>query len=237
MSADVSTRQLLPALRALDSLLDECKLHFDEDALRVDTVVPSKVAQVAVEIDAEYQTHIEETVVGIDPSEFYRACRSRAVDREVTVQLTDDDEDMVVSSGNTLSYVPVTDPDKIRSGNEPSEFELTTTARLPTIEFKSAVGAVSGGPNHGLEISLGDDGLTVLSIDHAAVGRERRTEATVQGPAASAQYSQSFLTDMANALPPSGEVTVELSDGFPVAITADCGVEFLLAPHVEDDPK
>jgi proliferating cell nuclear antigen len=244
--AEVPADRLRTALAPVDALVEECRVRFDEDGLRVAAADPATVALVDLRIDAAAfdAYRAEEGRVGLDLD---RLCSVLGVaDRGDGVELTLDPETrrLRVSIGGLSYSLALLDPETVRAPPDRSEmeYELPGGAAVPeTILSRGISAAEMVGDHVAVGVDAGGDDDSVLFLQ----ANGDTDEASLRVPSADLDrfdpadvrslYSLSYLRSMSRAIP--SEICVDLGVGTdaPLSLSFDpddgVHVDFLLAPR------
>ena len=225
MGADV----LRMLARAVVQLVDESRIHFDENGFWIRAVDPANVAMVEVEVEGwsiDYEP--ARRVAGVSWVSLLEACKlfrgdvRVVVDRELRLVAEDDEDE---GEGNRTVSLPLINPSEIRK--EPKEYSLTTTASVTVSRFKDLVEAHSRfGEAMLIEVS---DGVARFVTE----GDDGRIEDTFSGEGkGKAMYSLEYLRAIAKGL--NGfEVRIELADDHPAIFQGEnegIRIKYVLAP-------
>lgn len=225
--------ELCRKLGAVHSAVDEYRLHFTEDGLRVSVIDLPKVFQVQLAIKGSYGTDFTPVTVGIEAESLERALTPAEDAVEVTLSLTHGEDEITIVGRNTMDYAPLVDPGTLREDASQPDLDELQTIAVDGMKFKGAVGAVSSAVAGGVRLSAADGELVV---EGPAKWREEMDQyqwaidATTVGEAESV-YDQSRLQKIANAVDPNEEVKLMFADEYPLRVIQD-GIKFLLAPKL-----
>lgn len=251
---NVDAAQLARLAAALDNTVDKARLSFTEDAIRVEAVAKHNTSATSVTVDdVTWATSVCETDVGLSTSELRSAVESRVDDDRVDVTVTSDPDEpgceIVVSSESTLNWVEAVNPNEVRAGAtfaDLIDYDYETRATAPAYKFKGAIGAVSEAASKNVRVTAMDDGLLLEGDLKFApenfTGRSWMLDAanvSVDGPDAEQVFSPGLLTEVTNALPFDGSVTLHMTEGVPIHVEHEDGIEIVVAPRVlpEDDDE
>lgn len=238
MDVEVEVGTFIRTLQSVAAVADNCRLHFEEDAIRTTINNPSRVAAVDVEfMDLEYTTHFTPVTVGVELDDAIDGVGFNTSDDHVTLSFADGDEHMTAHAGNYMDYIDIFAPSEVRDELEMDDFDFETTVTVPAMDLKAAVGAVSGSSHRGIRLVAADDELRAQGAERNSDGwpYERSIDAPLDGPTAQSVYSDGFLMDLTSVLQPRGEVTLAFGDDWPLRIRTEDGVTFTLAPQLTDE--
>jgi proliferating cell nuclear antigen len=246
VTAIVESAQVEPMLAAVESVVTECRLHFEPDGLRVVAADPAQVALVTVELDAAAfeQYDADGTTVGIDIERFGELVGMADGDQPISLALDRETWTLDVTVGSISYTMALLDPESVQRPPERSEMDFPYDASLgiesaQIDRFVRAVGmvadyveisvdstqpalAVSGeGDTDEVSFVLGEDELLELS------------------PAdANSLFSLNYISDVSRAIPSGTAVSLRLGDDCPVRLgyeiaDEDGEVEVLVSPRIQ----
>lgn len=244
--AELPADRLLTALDPVAALVEECRVGFDEDGLRIAAADPATVALVDLRIDAAaFEAYrAREGRVGLD---LERLCSVLGVaDRGDSVELALDPETrrLDVSIGELAYGLALLDPETVRAPPDRSEmeYELPGGAAVSETILSRGIGAAEMVGDHvsiGVEAD-GDDGAALfLQADGDT------DEASLRVPPADLDrfdpadvrslYSLDYLRSMSRAIPSETLVDLGVGSDAPLSLSFDpddgIGVDYLLAPR------
>lgn len=231
MKADADAAKLARAIATLGTFVDGYELTFEADALESEFVCPSNTVAGGVTVPLEYQTDHERVTIAVEHETFRRAVRFPDDPETVSLRVNDGEDRIQTMASHYLDEAQLVDAESVATHDQPDELEYATTVTTDAQQFKAAVGAVGGPSDEPLRLAAREGTLEVA-------GRERGTgfvdewpiQAAVDGPGSTQTYSQSFLGDIATALPPTGEVTIHFGVDHPVRLETE-HMWFVLAPR------
>lgn len=239
---ETSGRVIRPALSALTFLVDECRIHADEEGLYVAVVDPANVAMSELRIhprafEAYELAGGDSTAVGMD--------LEIAEDRLSHARLgTSTDDPVSLTLDATTSVCEVTreyggtevtrhdewlniDTDSIREDADPPDLALSYEAGLAPEALEAAVQAADRVSDHArirevdgavsVEAGVTDSDKTVTEATRATIGGD--VELQDDGDAgASSVFSLDYLTDITSALVETkvDEVSIRWGQEFPL---------------------
>ena len=234
LEAEADTTKLKRATGALGQFVDAYELRFEADAIESQIVDAAHVLAGGVSIPVEYQTDHEAVTIAVEHSAFNRGLIELDDPETQTLTLRDGEDELSVSAGSYMDYVPLADPHSLRDVEQPDEPEYPTTVTGPASRFKAAVGGVAGPSSQPVRLSTRDDWLNVATrVDGDWYTLDLDGTATVDGPDVTAYYSSDYLTDIAAALSPRAEVTLRFGDDLPLRVETE-HMWFVLASRLPE---
>lgn len=244
--AIVSAEILQEALDSVSVLVDECKIHLDEDGLRIRAVDPANVGMVDLELaaDAFEAYEADGGLIGVNLTRLDDIAGMAETGQLVDLELDEETRKLHIQIDGLEYTLALIDPDSIRK--EPDIPDLDLPARI-VIEGRDIDRAVKAADMVSDHIALGVDAEQELFyVDaqgdtddvHFELGADELIDIT-PGDARSL-FSLDYLKDMNRAIPLNGEVTVHLGEEFPVQIHFEIAegngnVVFMLAPRIQSD--
>jgi len=242
-SAIVSADTLADTIDAVDCLVNECKIHLDEDGLRIAAVDPANVGMVALDLNAPaFESYAAGGgTIGVDLERLGDVVGMADSGDLVHLRLDAETRKLHIDAGGLSYTLALIDPEAIRQEPDIPDLDLPATTRLPAGEPERGVTAADLCSDH---ITLGADDdaflmtaegdtddvrVTVFSEDCA----RHATSESVRS-----MFSLEYLDDMTG--PMAGDVTVRLGDEFPVKLVWEYAeghgeVTMALAPRIQSD--
>ncbi|MHB9287288.1 DNA polymerase sliding clamp [Halobacteriales archaeon Cl-PHB] len=244
--AIVSASTLQATLDSVGVLVDECKIHLNEDGLEIKAVDPANVGMVDMRLDEtafeSYET--DGGVIGVNLVRLMDIAGMASGDQLVHLQLDEETRKLHISIDGLEYTLALIDPESIREEPDLPDLDLPATIVIEGRDIDRAVTAADMVSDH---IELGvDDAEEVFYVsaegDTDDVHLELGTDdliSLVAGEAASL-FSLDYLKDMNKAIPSDAEVTIELGEEFPVKMHFDVAegdgvVTYMLAPRIQSN--
>lgn len=161
-----------PFVNAVSHVVDECKMHFTEDGIRVTAVDPSNVIMIDQTVFASafdsYEMEYDELVVGVNITALQRAIRRARVNHDDTLSISVSTEHIKTEvtrgydDADVVSFdsFRTIDPDSIRQEPSLPVLELEHSAELNAGTFADAFGHVHEAYEY-FEI-VDSDGIEIL---------------------------------------------------------------------------
>jgi len=244
--AIVSAETLRAALDSVSVLVDECKVHLEEDGLHIRAVDPANVGMVDLHLDADAFESYEADggLIGVDLARLEDIAGMAESGGLVQLDLDEETRKLHIQIDGLEYTLALIDPDSIRE--EPDIPDLDLPARV-VIEGRDIDRAVTAADMVSDHIALGVDAdAEQFYVDaegdtddvHLELDREDLIDLTAGD--AHSLFSLEYLKDMNKAIPGDAEVTVELGEEFPVkmhfSVAEGMGeVTYMLAPRIQSD--
>ncbi|WP_327050459.1 DNA polymerase sliding clamp [Halomicrococcus gelatinilyticus] len=244
--AIVSADTLRTTIDSVSVLVDECKIHLEEDGLSIKAVDPANVGMVDLELAAEAFESYEADggVIGVNLDRLDSIAGMANADQLVEMELDEETRKLHIQIDGLEYTLALIDPDSIRQEPDIPDLDLPANVVIEGADIDRAVTAADMVSDH---IALGvDEGDELFYVDaegdtddvHLELTREDLIDLTA-GPAHSL-FSLDYLKDMNKAIPNDGEVSVELGEEFPVKLHFETAeglgeVSYMLAPRIQSD--
>jgi len=234
------------ALDSVGVLVDECKIHLNDDGLAIRAVDPANVGMVDLSLSASAFESYEADggLIGVNLTRLEDIAKMADTGQLVQLELDEETRKLHIQLDGLEYTLALIDPDSIRKEPDLPDLDLAATVVLEGSDINRAVTAADMVSDH---IALGvDEDAEVFYVDaegdtddvHFELGVDDLID--LQAGAAHSLFSLDYLKDMNKAIPRSGEVTVELGEEFPVKISFEIAegqgsVTYMLAPRIQSD--
>ncbi|MFC4405067.1 DNA polymerase sliding clamp [Haloarchaeobius iranensis] len=244
--AIVSAETLKTTLDSVSVLVDECKVHLDEDGIEIRAVDPANVGMVDLRLSAEAFESYEADggVIGVNLSRLEDIAGMADSGQLVELELDEETRKLHIQIDGLEYTLALIDPDSIRQEPDIPDLDLSAEVVIEGKDINRAVKASDMVSDH---IALGVDASDELFYvdaegDTDDVHLELTTEQLIDLQAGDARslFSLDYLKDMNKAIPADAEVTLELGEEFPLKIKfpiaeGQGSVLFVLAPRIQSD--
>jgi len=245
-NAIVSANTLQATLDSVGVLVDECKIHMEEDGLEIRAVDPANVGMVDLSLSAEAFESYEADggLIGVNLVRLQDIAGMADSDQLVHLELDEETRKLHISIDGLEYTLALIDPESIREEPDLPDLDLPANIVIEGRDIDRAVTAADMVSDH---IELGvDDAEEVFYVkaegDTDDVHLELDTDDLIDlvvGPASSL-FSLDYLKDMNKAIPADAEVRMELGEEFPVKMHFDIAdgegaVTFMLAPRIQSN--
>src|SRR6056297_2866249 len=211
--AIVSAETLGTALDSVSVLVDECKIHLEEDGIAIRAVDPANVGMVDLSLDsAAFESYeADGGLIGVDLSRLEDIAGMADSGQLIQLELDEETRKLHIQIDGLEYTLALIDPDSIRQ--EPD---------IPDLDLPALI-VIEGADTDHVHLELGRDDLVDLTA----------------GPAHSL-FSLDYLKDMNKAIPNDVEVSIELGEEFPVKLHFETAeglgeVSYMLAPRIQSD--
>lgn len=245
-TAIVGAETLRSTLDSVSVLVDECKIHLDEDGLEIRAVDPANVGMVDLSLDASafeaYEADGE--IIGIDIDRLDDLSGMADSGTLIDLDLDEEVHKLRLRMDGLEATMALIDPNSIREEPDIPDLDLPATIVIEGRDINRAVKAADMVSDH---IALGvdaDDEVFYVDAEgdtddvHFELDAEELIDLQA-GPARSL-FSLDYLSDMNRAIPTDTEITVELGEEFPVKMHFEIAeghgrVTYMLAPRIQSD--
>lgn len=232
-------------------LVDECKLHFQPDEVRIRAVDPANVAMVdtALRASAFESYEGDGETIALNLNQFEDVLGLGDSSDLIHLELDQEVRKLDIEIGETDYTQALINPQSVRSEPDIPELDLPNVATLACEDLEHAVTATDLVSDH-IQIKVGDvpntgdrvlafkgegdtDDVTT-SYDEDALLDSRLTEAS------SSLFSLDYVTDIVGAVPDDGEVQLTVGSAMPIDLDwshteGHANVHAMISPRVGGD--
>jgi proliferating cell nuclear antigen len=245
-NAIVSADTLKSALDSVSVLVDECKIHLEDDGLEIRAVDPANVGMVDLRLDAaafeSYET--DGGLIGVNLSRLEDIAGMADSGQLVHLELDEETRKLHIAIDGLEYTLALIDPDSIRQEPDLPDLDLSSHIVIEGKDINRAVTAADMVSDH---IALGvtaSEELFYVDAEgdtddvHLELTREDLIDLTAGD--AHSLFSLDYLKNMNKAIPKDAEVEMELGEEFPVKMHFDFAegqgrVTYMLAPRIQSD--
>jgi len=227
-------------------LVDECKIHLDEDGLSIRAVDPANVGMVDLDLGAAAFESYEADggIIGVNLSRLEDIAGMADAGQLVQLELDEETRKLHIQIDGLEYTLALIDPDSIRQEPDIPDLDLSAHVVVEGKDIDRAVRAADMVSDH---IALGVDTADELFyVDAAGDTDDVHLELTrdqlidLEAGDAHSLFSLDYLKDMNKAIPKDAEVELELGDEYPVKLHYDIAeaqgrVTYMLAPRIQSD--
>jgi proliferating cell nuclear antigen len=244
--AIVSAETLRATLDSVSVLVDECKIHLDEEGLRIRAVDPANVGMVDLELDASAFEAYEADggLIGVNLSRLEDIAGMADSGQLVELELDEETRKLHIHIDGLEYTLALIDPDSIRQEPDIPDLDLSAEIVIEGADIDRSVTAADMVSDHiALGVDAGDEQFYVDAegdTDDVHLELTREDLIDLQAGDAHSLFSLDYLNDMNKAIPKDAEVTVELGEEFPVKLHFEVAagkgqVTYMLAPRIQSD--
>jgi len=244
--AIVSADTLKETLDSVSVLVDECKIHLDEDGLSIRAVDPANVGMVDLDLAAAAFESYEADggLIGVNLSRLEDIAGMADAGQLVQLELDEETRKLHIQIDGLEYTLALIDPDSIRQEPDIPDLDLPAHVVIEGRDIDRAVTAADMVSDH---IALGVDAADELfyvdaegDTDDVHLELTRDQLIDLEAGEAHSLFSLDYLKDMNKAIPKDAEVELELGDEYPVKMHFDIAeaqgqVTYMLAPRIQSD--
>jgi len=244
--AIVSAETLKTALDSVSVLVDECKIHLNEDGISIRAVDPANVGMVDLSLDAAAFESYEADggLIGVNLTRLEDIAGMADSGQLIELELDEETRKLHIQIDGLEYTLALIDPDSIRQEPDIPDLDLPAEVVIEGKDIDRAVKAADMVSDHiALGVDATDDQFYVQAAgdtDDVHLELDENDLIDLQSGDAESLFSLDYLKDMNKAIANDGEVTMELGEEFPVKLHFEIAegngnVTFMLAPRIQSD--
>ncbi|MCL9812350.1 DNA polymerase sliding clamp [Natranaeroarchaeum aerophilus] len=244
--AIVSAETLKTALDSVSVLVDECKIHLNEDGISIRAVDPANVGMVDLSLDATAFESYEADggLIGVNLTRLEDIAGMADSGQLIELELDEETRKLHIQIDGLEYTLALIDPDSIRQEPDIPDLDLPAEVVIEGKDIDRAVKAADMVSDHiALGVDATDDQFYVQAAgdtDDVHLELDEGDLIDLQSGDAESLFSLDYLKDMNKAIANDGEVTMELGEEFPVKLHFEIAegngnVTFMLAPRIQSD--
>ncbi|WP_158058687.1 DNA polymerase sliding clamp [Halorussus halophilus] len=244
--AIVSADTLKDTIDSVSVLVDECKIHLEEDGLAIRAVDPANVGMVDLELDASAFESYEADggIIGVNLDRLDDIAGMASGDQPVQLELDEETRKLHIQIDGLEYTLALIDPDSIRQEPDIPDLDLPAEIVVEGKDIDRSVKAADMVSDHiALAVNSDDETFVVEAegdTDDVRLELDREDLIDLTPGEARSLFSLDYLKDMNKAIPSNAEVTIELGEEFPAKLHFDIAegmgeVTFMLAPRIQSD--
>lgn len=233
-------------LEPVDALVDECKIHLNEDGLVIRAVDPANVGMVDFQLEsAAFESYEADSgVIGVNLTRLGDIAGMTGTDDNVHFELDESTRKLHIKFDGLSYTLALIDPDSIRQEPDIPDLDLSATVTLESAQFNRAMTAADMVSDHvSLRVDDTDDTFVVEAegdTDDVSFELDRDDLIDLQAAPAHSLFSLDYLKDMNKSVPSGVELELNLGEEFPMKLFYDIAdgnghVVFMLAPRIQSD--
>ncbi|WP_280536006.1 DNA polymerase sliding clamp [Halopenitus sp. POP-27] len=244
--AIVSASTLQDALDSVSVLVDECKIHLNEEELAIRAVDPANVGMVDLSLEAAAFESYEADggVIGVNLARLQDIAGMANSGDLIHLELDEETRKLHIEIDGLSYTLALIDPDSIRQEPDIPELDLPAEIVLEGAQIDRGITAADMVSDH-IRLRI-DEAAEAFSIeaqgdtDDVDLNLERDDLIDLTAGPADSLFSLDYLKDMNKAIPKDAEVIVELGEEFPVKLHYSFAegmgnVTFMLAPRIQSE--
>lgn len=239
----VSGEDIRSILTAATVLVEECRVFFQEDKVKIRGTDPGGVALVIIEISEDAFDDVtvkEEDDVCWDFSEMTDMIRM--ADKDTDIDLEIDNNKLIIDFIDLHFTLSLIDPDALKNDTKKPDMDLAAEIILESSVFKRGVNAAGLVAEH-VEFGIDDDESAFYmeakgDVNEVILRRKKRDLVTLSADPASSTYSVHYLNRICAAIPDNTEVEIALGNDLPAEISykiagGKATVTYFIAPRLQ----
>lgn len=252
--ATIGYNRLYEYLKSINSLVDECRLHVDENGILTSAADPANVAIVQAELGADAFDSYQkvDTDIGLNVTRIRRVLEGFDDPDTVTITFKEEYKKMVLDAGDYSFTASCFDTDSIRSDAEFPNLDLAATVEIGNERLDTAVkyfDKFTDKVNVGYDPSEAEFYMEGQGSTDDGEFRLHRQDlvAVPRSGVARSLYHLDYFQDLTGALPEEGTVQLEIGEEYPMCMSYGISaldgpgdryhgeVKFLQAPRIQSD--
>lgn len=236
----VDAGRLDAALAVVGALVDECRVEFTAEGLRVRAVDPASVAAVALDLPAAACEAYEAAgeTVGVNIERFAEVVSLADSGSTVRLALDTDRNQLHVGVGELAYTLGLIDPEAIREPLDPAEMEYDCPASL-TVSGRDVARCVRAADMVADHLAFGVEEAGFYAeatgdVDDVSLSFPATELSAFEPAEVESLFSLAYLQDLVRPIPTDAEVAVELGTEQPVTFSFDVSggeATYLLSPR------
>jgi len=245
--AIIEPGRLDDAFSPVSALVDECKVHLEDDHIQIRAVDPANVGMVDLTLhDSAFESYeANGGVLGINLSRFEDIISLlNGEDEPAHIELDEETRKLHLSCGGLEYTLALIDPDSIRDEPDIPDLDLSGEVVLEGRQMDRAITAADMVSDHLAFGTNADEDVFYAEAqgdtDDVHLELTRDDLIDLRTGEAHSLFSVDYLTDMNGAVPSDAEVTMEVGEEFPIKLhfqlaEGDASATFMLAPRIQSD--
>lgn len=247
VTATIRAGTLKTTLNSVSVLVDECKIHFDEEGLAIRSVDPANVGMVTLLLEPEAFESYNPSgdVLGVDLTRLLDILGMAEGSDELVNITYDQHTKKLLVQMNGLEYnLALIDTDSIREEPDIPDLDLPATIVMKGRDLNRGIKAANMVSDHiTLQVNENTEQFIMSArgdTDEIELDLEEDDLIDFIVGSADSMYSLDYLSDMNKAIPRDAEVTMELGDSFPAKMHFPFAngaghTTYILAPRIQSD--
>lgn len=242
--AKIVSNRLERMVETVNVIVEEAKIHLDEDEASIRAVDPANVAMADLHVSSNaFESYEADSgLIGVNLSRFADIAGMFDSDSLITLRLDEETRKLHVE-GESLEYtLALIDPDSIRQEPDIPELDLPAQVVVEGGVFDRGIKASDMVSDH-LRLQVNDDEEKFLiqaegDTDDVHFEVSRDDLINLESASATSLYSLDYIKDLNKALNSDSEITLDLGDEFPTKMHFDIldgegAVTYMVAPRIQ----
>lgn len=245
-TAIVGAETLRSTLDSVSVLVDECKIHLNEEGLAIRAVDPANVGMVDLDLDASaFESYeADDELIGVDLTRLEDIAGMADSGQLIDLSLKEDVQKLQLRMDGLQATMGLIEPTSIREEPDIPDLDLPATIVLEGRDLNRAIKAADMVSDH-MELGVDVD-EEIFYVDARGdtddIRLELRREELIEFEVgkASSLFSLDYLRDINRAIPTDSEVQLRLGEEYPVKLTMPYAegrgqVTYMLAPRIQSE--
>jgi proliferating cell nuclear antigen len=245
-SAIVAADTLQQTLDAVGTIVDECKIHLEEDGLEMRAVDPANVAMADISLSAEAFESYEADggLIGVNLVRLQDIAGMADSDQLVHLELDEEARKLNISIEGLDYTLALIDPESIRQEPDLPDLDLPAEIVIEGRDIDRAVTAADMVSDH-IELGVDEDAGVFYAkaegdTDDVEIELDAEDCIDLTPGAALSLFSLDYLDDIESAIRSDTAVRLELGEEFPVKLHYDIAdgegqVTQMIAPRIQSN--
>lgn len=237
----IRTDVLQSSIRAIVSLMEECRFDLTPDGLAARAVDAANASICSIDIPAQEFTQFDATEceLGIDLTRFNEIIGMAKKDGDIELELDENTHKLVLRFDGFEYMMALLDTTTLRKSPLIPQLDLPAEITLSGAAFKRMTKAAAMMGSH---MTMGVDGETFFMSAHGDSDKVRLDLTgdeliSLKSADVASLFSLDYLIDMSKGIGTSNEVVIHLGRDLPLILdfdsSKDCSVIYILAPRID----
>ncbi|MDY6764347.1 MAG: DNA polymerase sliding clamp, partial [Halobacteria archaeon] len=216
----INAGTLKSTVDSINVLVDECKIHLDDDGVHIKAVDPANVGMVELDLpDDEFEEYeADGETIGVNLTRLKDIIGMGKSGDSIELELDEETNKLKIRIDGLRYTLSLINPDSVRKEPNVPDLDLSAEVVVAGREIKrgiKAAGMVSDHMAFGVE-----DGAFFMhaegDTDDVHVDLDEEDVVAIEGGDARSLFSLDYLDSMGKAIPNDAQVTLEIGVDYPV---------------------
>lgn len=238
----INNGEIRSILKSATVLVDECRVFFEDDEMRIRGTDPAGVGLVLIEASDEAfdQAVFNSGEACFDFAEMADMIKTVGTGEDVELAL--EDRAMSIETLDLSFTLSLIDPDALKRDRGKPDLDLPAKVVFDASAFQRGIDAADLVADH-VEFGIDEKNSAFYmeakgDVNEVILRKEKQDLVTLTTEAVSSTYSIEYLKDICSALPEDRNVTISLGDDYPVEISFDiigdsATVTYFISPRLQ----
>lgn len=238
----INNGEIRSILKSATVLVDECRVFFEDDEMRIRGTDPSGVGLVLIEVSDEA---FDDTVFNpgeacFDLNEMMDMIKTVGTGEDVELVL--EDRAMSIDTLDLSFTLSLIDPDTLKRDHNKPDLDLPAEVVFDASAFQRGIDAADLVADH-VEFGIDEENSAFYmeakgDVNRVILRKEKQDLVTLTTESVSSTYSIEYLKDICSAFPEDHNVTISLGEDYPVEISFDviddkATVTYFISPRLQ----